>query len=132
MTKPLPVKKGKGVVSGEKSCTDYSSVADGVANSTQFQSSANSTASAGQGSGEVPPTETPTITSRSASDSVESNSKPSGRALLPVTHNQAVGTSYVQPAMPSRHILLGKQRQDKLHRVHLFSSQKLPQPFLNR
>ena len=132
MTKSLPVKKRKGVVPGEKPSTDFSSVADGVANSTQTQSSVSSTASTGQGSGEVPSTENPTITSIHASDSVESNSKPSVRSLLPVTQNQAVGTSYVQPAIPPGQILLQKQGRDNLHRVHLFSSSKMPQPFLDR
>ena len=119
-------------MTGEKPSMDYSSVADGVANFTQTQSSANSTASIGQGSGEVPSTEIPTIMSIHASDSVESNSKFSGRGLLPVTHKQAVGTSYVQPAIPPGQILLEKRGRDNLHRLHLFSSQKIPQPFLDR
>lgn len=121
MAKAPPIKKRTGIVPRENRSTFDSSVADGIANPTQAQISTN-----GSGSGGVP------STSLSTSDSVGNTSEPSGRGLLPVTHKQAVGTSNIQQAISPGDIVLEERSQDKLHKVQIFSSQKIPQPFLDR
>ena len=133
MTKAPPVKKTKRVVPGENtSSTDKSSAANGVEKSTQAQVSASSTVSAANDFKEVYSTEEPSIRRMSAGDSVEKKSSSSGRGLLPVKHKQAVGTSHAQPVISPGQMLLEERSRDKLHEVHVFSSQKMPQPFLDR
>lgn len=121
MAKAPPIKNRKGIVPGDIRSTFDSSVADSVANPTQAQTSTNRS-----GSGGVPSTSVPT------SDSVGNTSEPSGRGLLPVTHKQSVGTSHIQQAISPGDIVLEERSQDKLHKVQIFSSQKIPQPFLDR
>ena len=133
MTKAPPVKKTKRVVPGENnSSTDNFSAANGVEKSTQAQGSASSTVSAANGFREVHSTGEPSTRSISAGDSVERTINSSGRGLLPVKHIQAVGTSHAQPAITPGQILLKEKSRDNLHKVQVFSSQKMPQPFLDR
>lgn len=96
------------------------------------QLSTTRTVSAGDGFKEVHMTENSSTRLIYAGDSVERNSKSFGRGLLPVKHKQAVGTSYAQPATCPGQRLLEERSQDKLHKVQVFSSQKTPQPFLDR
>ena len=132
MAKALPDKERKGIVAGQNHSTDNSSIADGVANFTRVQTPAISTFSAGNGSEKHPSTEESSASSIPVSDSLEKSTKPSGKGLLPVKHKQAVGTSYSQPATSPGLILLEGGRQDKLHEIQIFSSQKMPQPFLDK
>ena len=115
MAKAPPIKKRMGIVPRENRSTFDSSVADGIANPTQAQTSINRS-----GSGGVPST------------NLSTTSESSGRGLLPVTHKQVVGTSQIQQAISPGDIVFEKRSQDKLHKVQIFSSQKIPQPFLDR
>ena len=126
-----PHKKRKRVVLVENISKDIASAADGLEKSTQTPISAVSTASAGNGSAAVHPTEDSSTETTSTSGKF-ANNKPFGRGLLPMTHKQAVGTSYSQRAISVGQILLEERSQDKLHKVQIFSSQKGPQPFLDR
>lgn len=114
------------------SVVDDSSAAHGVGNSTQAQLPDTLTAGVGNGFGEIPLTEDSSTMSIPASDKFERKSKPAGRGLLRVKRNQAVGTSYAQSAISPGQILLEERTQNNLHKVQLFSSQKVPQPFLDR
>ena len=115
---------------GENRSTFDSSVADGVANPTKAQIFTNR--SAFNGSGGVLSTEKSTTMSIPASDSVGKASKSSSRGLLAVTRKQSVGTSYTQRVISPGDMVLEERREDKLHRAQIFSSQKIPQPFLDR
>ena len=132
MTKASLAKKRKRVVPGENISTNRSSVADSVEKSMQAQVSPTGTVTAGNGVREVLSTEESSTRSISAGDSVERTIKSYGKGLLPVKHEQAVGTSHAQPAIFPGQILLEERYQDKLHKVAVFSSQKMPQPFLDR
>ena len=132
MTKASPVKKRKRVMPGENTSTNITSAADGVVKTTQAPISAVSNVTAGKGYGDVHPTEEPSTETVTRGDSVAKTGKPSSRGLLPVKYKQAVGTSYAQPAICAGQILLEERSQDRLHKVQMFSSQKVPQPFLDR
>ena len=132
MAKVLPDKERKGIVAGQKHFTDNSSIADGVAKFTQVQTPTISTVRAGNGSENYFSTEESSTSSIPVSDSLEKSTKPSGKGLLPVNHKQAVGISYSQPATSPGLLLLEGRRQDKLHKIQIFSSQKMPQPFLDK
>ncbi len=131
-----PVKKREAVVPDPKNPTDNTLVSHGVANSMQARISVAGTEGVGNdnGSGEVASTEEHSTIGIPASDtsSVKRKIKPTTRCLLPVKHKKAVGTSYAQPVRFPGHILLEERRQDKPHKVQAFSSQKMPQPFLDR
>ena len=124
-------KKAKGAMLKQSIHTDKSSIMDGVANNTQAETSANSSVSASKGSGKVPLAGLSTKMNTHARDILGKSSKPSGRGLLPVTHKQGLRASYTQPAVSS-HILLEEPKQLKHRKVEVFSSQKTPQPFLDR
>ncbi len=132
MTKAPLAKTRKRVVPGEDISTNPSSAVDSVEKSMQAQVSPTGTVSAGSGVREVHSTEESSTRSISAGDSIERTSKSSGKRLLPVKHRQAVGTSHTQPAIFPGQILLGERIQDKPNKVAVFSSQKMPQPFLDR
>ena len=116
---------------GKSSTFDFS-VADRVANSMQVEIPTRGSADPTNSPEEVPLKKELSSTNMPISDSVERKSKATRRGLLPVKRKKGVGTSYAQPAMSPGQILLEKERQDKPHRIQVFSSQKLPQPFLNR
>lgn len=120
MAKAPPIEDRKEIVPGDIRSTIDSSIADGVANPTQAQTSTNRS-----GPGGVPWTSVPT------SDSVGSTSEPSSKGLLPVTHKH-VGTSYIQQAISPGDIVLKERSQDKVRKVRIFSLQRMPQPFLDR
>lgn len=120
MAKALPIKNRKAIAPGGTRSTFDSSVAGGVANPTEAQTSTNRSSSRG-----IPSTSVPTT------DSTGNTSEPFSRGLLPVTHKHA-RTSYIQQAISPGDILLEELSQDKLHKVRIFSSQKMPQPFLDR
>lgn len=132
MAKAPSVKKRKRAEHVENNVTDELSATNAVENSTQAQVSVTSTVSAGNGFGEVHLTEEPSTRSIYAGDRVERNDEFSGRGLLPIKHKNAVGTSYAQPAIFPGQVMLDEQSQDKFRKVQIFSSQKLPQPFLDR
>ena len=111
---------------------DISSATDGLEKLTQAKISATSTLGRSKGFGEAHSTETSSPRSTFVGDIVERDYKTSGRSLLPVRHKQAVGTSYTQPAVSPGQIVFEEQSQDKVHKVQVFSSQKMPQPFLDR
>ena len=117
---------------GENTSTNSPSAVDSVEESMQAPVSPTGTVSAGNGVREVHSTEESSTRNLSAGDSVERNSKSSGKRLLPVKPKQAVGTSHTQPAIFPGQILLEERNQDKPHKVAGFSSQKMPQPFLDR
>ena len=128
MTKPPPLKKKK-----VKPVENNTLAADGVVESTQAQVSATSASAAitGNGSGEAHSAEESSIRSLSTGDNVEGNSK-SGKRLMPVKYKRAVGDSYIQPAIDSGPLLLEERNRDSFHKVQVFSSSKMPQPFLDR
>ena len=134
MAKDPPAKERKGSAPSDKISTDKSLVGDGVVNSSQAHICAKSAQipKRGNGSGEVALIEKLSTKSIPAGDGVERQSKISGRGLQPVSYKNTIRTSYVQPAASPRQIRLQEQRQDESHRIHVFSSQKLPQPFLDR
>ena len=131
-TKAPHSKQRKRNVPGGDAATNKSSVADDIEKSTQAQSSATSTEYHIDGFRETHSTGNLSEPSLPASDLVESNSKSSARSLLPVTHKKAVGKSYARPAISPGQILLEEGSQDQPHKVQVFSSQKTPQPFLDR
>ena len=127
-TKPPPLKKKKVMP-----VVNNTLATDGVDESTQAQVSATSTsaASTGNGFGEAHLPEESSIRSISAGDNVEGNSK-SGKRLMRVKHGSAVGDSYIQPAIDPGPLLLEARNRDRFHKVQVFSSSKMPQPFLDR
>ena len=130
MTNLSPVKKRK--MAGESSSTASSSAVGGTERCTHAQVSPTSTIAAGKDIGAVPLTGLSSTRRTSAGNNVERNTKTPRRGLLPVRDKQAVGTSYAQPAISPGHIVFEKQSQAKNHKVHFFSSQKMPQPFLDK
>ena len=132
MTKAPHNKKRKRIVPGGNAATNKSSVAEEFGKSTQAQSSATNTEHHIDGFRETHSTGNLSERSLPASDLVESNSRSSSRSLLPVTHEKAVGKSYARPAISPGQILLEKGSQDQPYKVQVFSSQKTPQPFLDR
>lgn len=120
------------VTPGETTATNNLSFADRVEKSTQAQASVTSPVDSANGSGEVHSTEESSTKRLSAGEGSERTSKSSGRGLLPVKHRQAVGTSYAQPVTSPGQLLLEERSQGKLQKVQDFSSQKMPQPFLDR
>lgn len=132
MPKASPVKKRKRVVPAESAATDNKSAADSVEKSAQVEISATSTLSTGRSFRESRSTERSPPRSNVAGDSVKKKGKSSGRGLMPVKQTQTLGTSYAESAVSAGPILLEERRQDSPHKVKVFSSQKLPQPFLDR
>ena len=132
MTKAPHDKKRKRIVPGGNAATNKSSVADDIENFTQAQASATSTKHHIDGFRETHSTGNLSDRSLSAGDLVESISESSARRLLPVTHKKAVGKSYSRPAISPGQILFEEGSQDQPHKVQVFSSQKTPQPFLDR
>lgn len=132
MPKAPPVKKRKVVVPGGDAATDNQSAADGVEKPTEAQVIATSTVSAGGGFREVSSTGKTPSRSIAAGNNVEKKGRSSGRGLLPVKQTQTLGTSYTQSALSSGQILLEERGQDSIHKLKVFSSQKMPQPFLDR
>lgn len=128
---PSVKKRKRGMPSG-KTSTHNSLVADGVANYTQANIPTRGSANPGNNLIKVPSTKESSSTNMPIGGCVERNSKGSIRGLLPVKHKQGIGTSYAQPAVSPGQILLEKERQEKPHRIQVFSSQNLPQPFLNK
>lgn len=128
MTKPPPPKKKKVMP-----VVNDTLAADRVDESTQVQVPATSASagSTGNGFGEAQLAEKPSIRSIAAGDNVEGNSK-SGKRLMPVKHESAVGNSYIQSAIDSGPLLLEERNRDRFHKVQVFSSSKMPQPFLDR
>lgn len=100
---------------------------------TQAQISATGTVAANNGNGfrEAQSARQSSIRSISDGNKVEGNSK-SGKRLLPIKQNSAVGNSYVQSAIDPRPLLLEERNRDSYHKVYTFSSSKMPQPFLDR
>ena len=132
MTKAPHNKQENKIAPGGNAATNQSSFADDIDKSTQAQSSATSTEHHIDGFRETHSTRNLSERSLPAGDLVQSNSKSSARSLLPVTHKKAVGKSYAQPAIFPGEILLEEGSQDQRHKVQVFSSQKTPQPFLDR
>lgn len=131
MPRAPPVKKRKVAVPGENAATDNESAAGGVEKSAQAQVTATGTLSAGSGFRDVRSTDTSPSRSIAAGNSVNKKGKSSRRVLLPVKQTQPLGTSYAQ-ALSAGQILLEERSQDSLYKVKVFSSQKMPQPFLDR
>ena len=123
------VKKKNGDVSGDKRSTKDEPGTICVVKSTQAQMSATSL---DDDSEEATTTAKSSTMSTAASHSVERSREPASRGLLPVTHKKSAGTSYVQPALSPGHLVLEWPKHDKLHKIQMFSSQKAPQPFLNK
>ena len=132
MTKAPHNKQRKSIVPGGNAATNKSSVADHIEKSTQAQSSATSDEHHIYGFRETHSTGNLSERSIPAGDLVESNSKSSARSLLPVTQKKALEKSYARPAISPGQILLEEGSQDQPHKVQIFSSQKTPQPFLDR
>ena len=132
MPKAPPVKKRKVVVPGEDAATDNQSAAHVVEKLTQARVIATGTVSAGSGFREVGSTGESPSRSISTSNNVEKKGKSSGRGLLPVKQTKTLGISYTQSSLSSGQILLEERGQDSIHKLKVFSSQKMPQPFLDR
>ena len=132
MSNVPPVKKRKKVVLGEHAATNNEPAADGSQKSAQAQVSADSSVRAGSGFREVLSTERSPSRSIATGDSVEKKGKSSRRVLLPIKKTQTLGTSHAQLATSTGQILLEERSQDSPHKVKVFSSQKMPQPFLDR
>ena len=132
MTKAPHNKQRKRIAPGGNAATNKPSVADGIEKSTQSQSSTTNTEHHIDGFRETHSTGNLSERSLPAGDLVQGNSKSSARSLLPVTHKKAVGKSYAWPAISPGQILLEEGSQDQPHKVQVFSSQKTPQPFLDR
>ncbi|CAD6585989.1 MAG: hypothetical protein ASARMPRED_002367 [Alectoria sarmentosa] len=127
-----PVKKRKRVVLGEHAATNNEPAADGSQKSAQAQVSATGSMRAGSGFKEVLSTGRSPSRSIATGDSVEKKGKSSRRVLLPIKKTQTLGTSHAQLTMSTGQVLLEKRSQDSPHKVKIFSSQKIPQPFLDR
>ena len=127
-----PVKKRKRVVLGEHAATNNEPAADGSQKSAQAQVSATDSMRAGSGFKEVLSTGRSPSRSIATGDSVEKKGKSSRRVLLPIKKTQTLGTSHAQLTMSTGQVLLEKRSQDSTHKVMIFSSQKMPQPFLDR
>ena len=132
MTKAPHHKQRKRIVPGGNAATNIPSVADHIEKSAQAQSSATSAEHHIDGFRETHSTGNLSERSIPAGDLVKSNSKSSARSLLPVTQKKPVGKSYAWPAISPGQILLEDGSQDQPHKVQIFSSQKTPQPFLDR
>ena len=134
MTTAAPVEKRERFAPSDKICRDKSSAGDGFVDSDQIHISGTSTqkSKSGDGSGEVAPIENFSTKNIPAGDGAEIQSKNPRRGLLPVNYKNAVGTSYAQRATFPRQILFQERRRDESHKIHFFSSQKMPQPFLDR
>ena len=132
MAEPPPVKKRKKTVSVENIPAAELSAVDCVEKLAEAQVSASRNVGAGNGFGEAHSTGKSSTLSTTARGSVARNNKSFGRYLLPVRYTKAVGTSYAQSATLPGNILVEGRSQDKNHKVQTFSSQKMPQPFLDR
>ena len=132
MTNAPHDKQRKRIVPGGNAATKKVSVADDIKKPTQAQSSATSSEQHIDGFRETHSTGNLSDRSLFAGHFVETNSKSPARRLLPVTHKRAVVKSYAWPAIFTGQILLEEGSQDQPHKVQVFSSQKTPQPFLDR
>lgn len=132
MTKARQFKKTKSVVPGENIYTFNLSAADGVKKSAQAHVSASGAVATGNCFAEAHSTDEPSTRTIFAGGSVERNNKSPARGLLPVKHKQSVGTSYAQSATFPGKMLFGERSSESFHKVQVFSSQKKPQPFLDR
>ena len=125
MTKPLPVKK---VLPVEKITLATHEV--DKATQAQVSATSNSAVSTGNDFGEAHLAVESSIPSTTAGANVNGNNK-SAKRLMPVKHTLA-GASYVQKAIDSGPLMLEERNQDNFHRVQVFSSSKVAQPFLDR
>lgn len=127
MTKALPVKQKK-VVPVDRT-TSATHEAD-KPTQAQVSATSNTADNIGNDLGEAHLAGESSIRSTTAGDNVKGDSK-SGNRLIPVKHTPA-GISYVQSALDSGPLMLDERTQDKFHKVQVFSSSKVAQPFLDR